>query len=266
MSEAGRSAQARSESLRDRRRQRLRRHWPLVVVGVVGAFAFGYFLPTWIMIAAASFLDAVAPNSPGIEEPSFLPIASLVVGTLMAGAAALGLVRPSRSEVAWRAGASGERRVGQMLDRMERKGILVLHDRTIPGSRANIDHIAVTPGGVFTIESKAYSGRLEVRSQRSQLWVNRRDRSNLLDQARRQASAVSGVLAAARLSIVPVTPVLCFVHTNLPWLMPKLVGGVMVCSPRTLRRRLVSQLSGELSPDQAAAVAERLAAMFRPAG
>lgn len=266
MSKAGRSAQAWSESLRDRQRQRLRRRWPLVVVGVAGAFAFGYFLPRLIMSATALFVDALAPDSPGMEEPSFLPNVSLGMGTLMAGAAALGLLRPSRSEVAWRTGASGERRVGRMLDRVKWKGIHVLHDRTIPGSRANIDHIAVTSTGVFTIESKAYAGRLEVTSRSSQLWVNRRDRSNLLDQARRQASAVSGVLAAADLASVPVTPVLCFVDTNLPLLMPKRVGGVMVCSPRTLRRRLVRHDSGDLSSDQTAAVAERLAAMFRPAG
>lgn len=73
----------------------------------------------------------------------------------------------------------------------------VLHDRTNPGSRANIDHLAVTPSGVFTIETKRYAGRVEVRSWSSQPWINHRNRSNLLDQARRQTQAVNDALMRA---------------------------------------------------------------------
>jgi len=266
MSKPGRSAQARSASMRERRRQRLRRRWPLVLVGVMGAFAFGYFLPRLMMGAASSSLNALVPDSPGIEEPTSLPNMSLALGTLMAGAAAVGLLRPSRSAVAWSTGASGEKRVGRMLDRLRRKGVTVLHDRTIPGSRANIDHLAVTPSGVFTVETKRYKGRLEVRSRSAQLWINRRNRSNLLDQARRQAQAVTDVLTRAGLSEIPVTPVLCFVDTRLPLLMPKRVGGVMICTPNTLRRRLVQHRSQGFSPDRVAAIVERLDAMFRSAG
>jgi hypothetical protein len=39
----------------------------------------------------------------------------------------------------------------------------VLHDCLIPGSRANIDHIAVGPTGIFTIETKNYAGTVRVR-------------------------------------------------------------------------------------------------------
>lgn len=35
----------------------------------------------------------------------------------------------------------------------------VLRDRRIPGSRANIDHLAVTPTGVHVIDAKRYNGR-----------------------------------------------------------------------------------------------------------
>ena len=266
MSKAGRSAQARSESLRDRRRQRFRRRWPVALIGVAGAFAFGFFLPGLIMSAASSFLNALLPDSPGMEEPNFLPNLSLALGTVMAGAAAVGLVRPSRSEAAWRTGASGERQVGKVLDGLGRNGIYVLHDRTIPGSRANIDHIAVTPSGVFTVETKRYTGRLEVRSRSAQLWVNRSNRSDHLEQARHQTHVVKEILAQAGFSDIPVTPVLCFVKTTLPLLMPKRVGGVMICTPKSLRRRLLEQLGEGSATGRTTVVTELLEMMLRPAG
>ena len=40
---------------------------------------------------------------------------------------------------------------------------MVLHDRAVPGGRANIDHIAVVPSGVWVIDTKHYRGRLEQR-------------------------------------------------------------------------------------------------------
>jgi len=36
----------------------------------------------------------------------------------------------------------------------------ILHDRRIPGSRANIDHIVVAPSGVWIIDAKRYSDQL----------------------------------------------------------------------------------------------------------
>ena len=52
-------------------------------------------------------------------------------------------------------GAEGERKTGRVLDDRKLAGYRVLHDRRIPGSRANIDHIAIGPGGAFVIETKA---------------------------------------------------------------------------------------------------------------
>jgi hypothetical protein len=54
-----------------------------------------------------------------------------------------------RSTTAWDVGAIGEERLGQGLDRIGCDTVRVLHDRRIPRSRANIDHLAVTAGGVY---------------------------------------------------------------------------------------------------------------------
>ena len=65
---------------------------------------------------------------------------------------------------AWEAGAEGERRTGEVLKALEPQGWRLLHDVHWPGRPfANIDHIAVGPGGVFVIDSKNWSGRVEVR-------------------------------------------------------------------------------------------------------
>lgn len=49
----------------------------------------------------------------------------------------------SQATIAWKVGAEGERRVAEVL--AEAQGVEVLHDRRIPGSKANIDHIAIGP-------------------------------------------------------------------------------------------------------------------------
>lgn len=64
---------------------------------------------------------------------------------------------------AWRQGAEGERRTGAQLAGLEGRGWAVLHDLHWPGRPfANIDHIAVGPTGVYVIDSKNWSGRVEV--------------------------------------------------------------------------------------------------------
>ena len=87
----------------------------------------------------------------------------LVVGMLAAMAVGWGLrFRPSLDAVAWRRGAAGERRTARLLAPLERHGWAVLHDLVVPGSRANLDHMVIGPGGVFVIDTKQYRGRLQL--------------------------------------------------------------------------------------------------------
>jgi hypothetical protein len=55
---------------------------------------------------------------------------------------------------AWRDGARGERATARRLQRLKDHGYVVLHDLQVPGTHANIDHLAVGPAGVFVIDSK----------------------------------------------------------------------------------------------------------------
>ena len=80
--------------------------------------------------------------------------------------------RPSPDAIAWRRGAAGERRTARLLAALERQGWAVLHDLALPGSRANIDHLVIGPGGVFVIDSKQYRGRLQL-DPTGRLWHGR---------------------------------------------------------------------------------------------
>jgi hypothetical protein len=94
----------------------------------------------------------------------------LVFGGLAAMAAGWGLrFRPSPDASAWQRGAAGERRTARLLAPLERDGWVILHDLAVPGSRANLDHLAIGPGGVFMIDSKRYRGRLQLDSS-GRLW------------------------------------------------------------------------------------------------
>ena len=147
------------------------------------------------------------------------------------------MVGPSKREVAWGRGARGERIVGAALEALEPSSFRTLHDRRMPRSRANLDHITVADGRVYTVDAKRYTGAIAVR--RGALLIAGRDRSKLLHQALRQRDAVRAALNAAGHADVPVIPVLCFSGVEWPLLFPpRRVGEVRLCSPRGLRRTL----------------------------
>lgn len=208
MGVAGESAQARYERIRAGRTERIRDNVPLLLA-----------------------LTAVA--TVGMAVAMHLLVGAWWVGVLLGLLKVGQLVLPTQREVAWRKGAEGERVVARAIDALT--SARAVHDRLVPGSRANIDHVVVAPTGVWTIDAKNYTGRLETRGRGQELWVRGRNRSKLLDQARRQTAVVGDVLAAAGLGHVPVRPALCFVGVEWPLLFtPRQAGDVHLVSPRRL--------------------------------
>ena len=65
----------------------------------------------------------------------------------------------SQSTRASRRGAPGEERLVGRLNELAGPLLRVLHDRRIPRSSANIDHLVVTPNGVYVVDAKRYRGR-----------------------------------------------------------------------------------------------------------
>ena len=144
----------------------------------------------------------------------------------------------SQPTVAWKVGTEGEQRVAEVLTGVAE--IEVLHDRLVPGSRANIDHIVVGPAGVFVIDAKKYTGVIEVRNvggmfrPDERLYVNGRDCSKLVDGVLGQIDVVRTALGD-RYADVPVHGVLCFVGCEWGWIMrQKHVKGVTALWPTAL--------------------------------
>jgi hypothetical protein len=71
--------------------------------------------------------------------------------------------RPRGDPERWLRGAAGEEATAALLDRLPARRWIVLHDRRLPGSRANVDHIVIGRGGVWVIDSKAYRSPLRAR-------------------------------------------------------------------------------------------------------
>lgn len=101
------------------------------------------------------------------------------------GGIAVALSGDKQSTKAW---AVGEERLGVRLDSLASDDIAVLHDRRIPGSRANIDHIAIIRSGIWVIDAKHYKGRPELkieggilRPRVERVLVGRRDCTKLVD-------------------------------------------------------------------------------------
>jgi hypothetical protein len=141
----------------------------------------------------------------------------------------------------WARGAPGEEKLGAGLDRLTGRGVRLLHDRRIRGSRANIDHLAVRPAGVFVIDAKRYRGRPQLRVQGGlfrarveSLIVGGRDRTALVDGAIKQVDLVRTALASTQLAAdVPVRGMLCFIDADWPLIGRSFrVNGIEVVLPK----------------------------------
>lgn len=177
----------------------------------------------------------------------------------------LALSNDPQSTRAWERGAVGEERVGARLDGLVSSGVAVLHDRRIPGTRANIDHLVVTTGGVWVVDPKRYRGRPELRVEGGvlrprveKLVVGGRDRTKLVDGVLRQVTLVQDVVGAD----VPVTGVLCFVEADWPMVGGSFTTrGVQVLWPRWLIK-VLRESTGEV---EVSGVQRLLASRFPPA-
>lgn len=181
------------------------------------------------------------------------------------GGIAVALSDENQSTKAWVTGAVGEERLGARLDSLVSESVAVLHDGRVPGTRADIDHIAITPGGIWVIDAKRYKGRPELKIEggilrpcTEKVLVGRRDCTNLVDGVLKQVDLVREAVGD-----LPVTGALCFVEADWP-----LIGGafatrgVHVLWPKRLAKFLSETGEGVVD---VASVREDLASRFKPA-
>ena len=160
-----------------------------------------------------------------------------------------GLILPlsddPQSTTAWSSGALGEERLGHGLDACASDTVRLLHDRRIPGTRANIDHLAITPAGVLVIDAKRYVGQRPalvvegglLRPRVEKLKVGSRDQTKLVDGVLKQVELVAGIVG----DTLPVQGCLCFVEADWPLIGGAFtVRGVDVLWPKKLYPRLAA--------------------------
>jgi hypothetical protein len=171
----------------------------------------------------------------------------------------------------WATGADGESLLARALARRCPE-VLMLHDRRMPNSRANIDHIAVAGSGVYVIDAKRYRGKIDVLKPlfgAPTLKIAGRDRTNLVDGLADQVAAVRSALSAVAPD-VQVHGCLCFLapegflaESGLPVLRTLKIKGYPLYYPRRLAKRL--NRHGSLTRGEAVTLHAHLAASLQPA-
>jgi hypothetical protein len=183
------------------------------------------------------------------------------------GGLLLALRDAPQNESAWRQGAIGERAIASYLERRTASGpAIVLYDRRMPDSRANIDVLAIAPTGVYVIDAKAIKGKVRVARpllSAERLLIEGRNRTKLIDGLERQISAVRDALSAAGHPDVPVRGALCFTKAELPLLGTRKIRGHRLLGRRALAKTLNSK--GALTSTTIDALAQALAGALTPA-
>ena len=177
------------------------------------------------------------------------------------GGVILALQDAPQHERSWARGAGGEELVEVALGK-HCPDVPVLHDRRIPGSRANIDHIAVAASGVWVIDTKRYQGKLKVAKPlfgKPMLEIAGRDRIRLVDGLAKQVDLVTAAVSDTGLAIA-VHGCFCFVDTELPLFGTPTVSGSRIFGRRGLAKQL--NAPGALTADGAARLATMLGQRF----
>ena len=127
--------------------------------------------------------------------------------------------REIRSDVGQR--KQRQSRLAAYIERELGAAVIALHDRLIPGTRGNIDHIYVAPGGVWVVDAKAYTGKLTKREvgplwrRDNEVFIAGKNRTSLARGLEQQVAAVVAALRSdTELSGTHVHAVLCFVESE----------------------------------------------------
>jgi hypothetical protein len=118
------------------------------------------------------------------------------------------LLRAHTAERAWRRGAEGEERVAKRLKELP-EWWYAFHDLPIGSDGANVDHLVVGAGGVFSINTKNLSGKVWL-AERALLVAGHK--TDYLAKARREAERVARQLRrplGRELNVRPIIALIC---------------------------------------------------------
>ena len=183
------------------------------------------------------------------------------------GALLLALGSAPRHEAVFQQGAIAERAVAESLaNRTDPDRVMTLHNRRMPGGRGDIDHLAMTPTGVWVIDTKDWSGKVEIDKPwfgTPRLLIRGRDCTKLIVGLERQIAAVSTALDRGGHESIAVQGALCFTKADLPFFKTLTFRGHLLLYRKALAKRL--NTDGPLSQVTIEQLARDLASAFPPA-
>jgi hypothetical protein len=166
-----------------------------------------------------------------------VPIAALV-GVIVGAVFMYLLLKLPTQALIWTKGVEGERKAAKFIEPLLDAGFVALFNRPIPGGQGDIDAIVIGPTGVFTVETKNWSGKVDVRNDR--LFVGDYDRTWVVGQIYREALAVQLTLGDELTSRrVTVTPLLCAIGGAT--VSGGMAGGVRVVDGKHLARTIADR-------------------------
>jgi hypothetical protein len=175
------------------------------------------------VVGAAAGVDLLV----GLTVGAWLGSVMALVAALVAGWRLH--LRPSASASAWRRQAAAQRRTASALRPLEQRGDLVLHDVTLPGWPASLEHLVIGSTGVWVIQSWERRQRPR-RHTATSPWTARGVTADPLPKLRWQAAVFADMLAGER--FLPVRPLLCVPGGRLAGRQP--AKGVTVATTRQL--------------------------------
>jgi hypothetical protein len=147
------------------------------------------------LVAGAGLTGYVLTTEVGLPQGGLvgLAVAALVGWRLR--------FQPSEQARTWQRGANGERRTARLLDRLTHDGFVVFHDLAVPGSPANVDHLIIGPTGLFVIDSKQWTGRVQQGAD-GLVWHNHYRLDRTLETVRWEAETIGQLLGIRAVALV----------------------------------------------------------------
>ncbi|MFD9038774.1 nuclease-related domain-containing protein [Streptomyces bottropensis] len=183
-------------------------------------------LPLLVNLVFAAALAFLMTQLLGTAAGAAAAAAALIVGSR----------RTSPGRNSWAIGAAGERRTARLLGPLTwTRRYAVLHDRGVPRSRANLDHLIVGRSGLIYVDTKNWTSvtsKVRVKSD-GQLWYGDYPQGSALATVRWEADQVKRVLGW------PVHAVIAVHGARVPGERIHL-DGVTVIQARDLRRYIRS--------------------------
>ncbi|MBI4935977.1 MAG: NERD domain-containing protein [Actinobacteria bacterium] len=153
--------------------------------------------------------------------------------------------------------ASDERAMAAELAKLP-ETYTILHDLQVPGSKGNIDHVVIGPGGAFMIITRRHDEGVAFRD--GQLFVGDTPMRPDLEAARQDATLLAQSLG------VQIAPVLGLCGAPVPASVPPVVDGVLVTAAEQIERTIVQHAHTMMPTPKIAEAAERALPLLHSPG